>query len=586
MSQAKDAVKLTRYLVSLPPAPTTVLLLLLFSFGFGMISHLAAAGKIGAYELIDAGGKGIFLLAIPALLTAVLLFFIRRTLLFKRLVFLAFVGALAYAVFYLAANVLKAQGIGIAPYLVFVGFGMIFAIWFLIARVVFGLHKVAFVFALLQLVFNAAFFLATRYVELGADPFSIMLKIYFACFVFLVGLYAIFWLINAPMKRNFGMSSVDVAEMFMGQWFYQKSDLEEAFQEIGEEAETLVGVISFKNNNKETLFVVPYVHFGPFGNLGGSEFSHLIAERLSKETGAEVFVFHGTATHDLNPVASSEIDKVLAACRACLHGMKREPGKCSFATAKAGGSHALCMKLNDSAFVGLSRAPLTTEDVGFGVGFSILNALRGKVREALVVDEHNAETGDITTVEAGSEIAFEMLDASMAALSKCGKQGQMLFGSACCYPKIGTFGSGGIKIAAIRCDAKLHAILLFDSNGITPDFRHELLELLARKGIDAEIFTTDTHQTNSVRGVLNPVGKGDRKEVREALLACLDSALGKMGRVSCGAATKRFKINVLGPKQSAEIISTVNSIVAVAKIAVPIILIGTVMAILWGVSRF
>jgi putative membrane protein len=204
----------------------------------------------------------------------------------------------------------------------------------------------------------------------------------------------------------------------------------------------------------------------------------------------------------------------------------------------------------------------------------------------VVVDEHNAETGDITTVEPGSTIAFEMLDAASAALGKCGKQGPMLFGSACAYPKIATLGSGGIKIAAVKCGGKARAIVLFDSNGITPDFRNELLGLLAKKGVEAEIFTTDTHQTNSVRGVLNPVGKGDRKEVAESVLSCLERALGRMGRVSVGTATRRFRINVLGPKQSAEIISTVNSIVAVAKIAVPIILIGTVMAILWGVSNF
>jgi len=47
---------------------------------------------------------------------------------------------------------------------------------------------------------------------------------------------------------------------------------------------------------------------------------------------------------------------------------------------------------------------------------------------------------------------------------------------------------------------------------------------------------------------------------------------------------KWFEIKVLGAKQSIEIVSTVNSIVAVAKIAAPIVLIGSIAVMIAVVS--
>jgi len=51
------------------------------------------------------------------------------------------------------------------------------------------------------------------------DPFNVLLKFYISSFVLLAGLYIFFLLINAPMKRTFGVASTDAVSMFFSQWF-------------------------------------------------------------------------------------------------------------------------------------------------------------------------------------------------------------------------------------------------------------------------------------------------------------------------------------------------------------------------------
>ena len=101
-------------------------------------------------------------------------------------------------------------------------------------------------------------------------------------------------------------------------WLYHNKDMEKAFEQVGENAKTLISVMGFKRRNDTVFFVTPYVHYGPFGNLGGSEFSHLIAEAIDEAHKSRTFVFHGTVTHDLNPVARARWAKILAALETSL----------------------------------------------------------------------------------------------------------------------------------------------------------------------------------------------------------------------------------------------------------------------------
>ncbi len=600
----EKAVKLTRFLKTLPSSYKTLSLLILLGFVFGLAVQVIRVGKNDVFSLILSASAGLFLISIPAVLAAFTATLFKRQLEFRRIIFLAFVCALIYAFFYFFAaiiSVLEIPFLGSGLGLIIVGYGMVFVVWWIIGKIVFGLRYSSFLFASVQALYNLAFFLSTitlikSIVVEGlsaGDPTSLLVKIYFSSFVFLCAAYAIFWLINAPMKRNFGVSSVDAASFFLAQWLRQSKDLEAMFESVGQDVVTLVDVAAFKANGKlKALFVVPHVHFGPFGNLGGSEFPKLISRSLERRFGVPVFVFHGTATHDFNPTASSEVEKILWAVEKALGRIKFRKAVGTIDMGKSGGCRVNCLRLNDFAILGLTRAPKTTEDIDFSLGIALKNkALSAGLKQAIIIDAHNAETGEIVYVESGDPIGFEYSDAIGEVLSVNGRKGVVRFGSSVeesgDLGKDCGIGENGLRTAVFQFNGKNYALLLFDANGITPAFRRELLDAVKEStGIHkCEVYTTDTHSVNAVSGVLNPLGSKCNGQIIARTVESVKKALKDAGEVEAGADTERIKINVFGVNQSSELIGTVNSIVAIMRILVPLILIGSVLLVLWGITR-
>ncbi len=593
----EKAVKLTTYLGTLPSRRRTIMVLVSMGFLFGLLTHfISPVEAIGPAEfaigLITRGAYGLSLISMPAILSAFTATLIKRQLSLQKSLFIAMICSLIYILFYSLS--LASEGTGISPDVLFIGFGFVFVVWYVVARVFLNLHwYTSFSIAVIQLFFNAATMLITNTVFVSNDSSAVILRIAFSAVAFLAALYAVFWLIDAPMKRNFGVSGVDAASLFMAQWSAKSKGLEVMFDSVGEDVETYVNVFAFRRKDggkgKEILFVTPCVHYGPFGNLGGSEFPHLIAERLGGERGADVFVFHGTATHDFNPVASSEIEPILAGCRSALGAMKFEKARGSITIGKVGTCKATCIIANDNCFIGLTRAPRTTEDIEFSLGISIRYlALSKGMREAGVVDAHNSETGEITRVHMGDPIGFEYMDSVESALSEKRKPAALKLGTHCddMADLRGTsLGRAGLKTAVFEVGSKFHAILLFDANGVTPGFRRRLIDAIKELGVDAEIYTTDTHSINAVSGVLNPLGAREDEEFIRRVIESVETAKSGLSDFEAGMSTERVTVKVFGTQQSSELLGTINSIVAVARVAVPILFIVTAFFVLWGITK-
>ena len=213
------------------------------------------------------------------------------------------------------------------------------------------------------------------------------------------------------------------------------------------------------------------------------------------------------------------------------------------------------------------------------------------MKDACVVDEHNAETGDISSVEVGSPIGFEMLDATEKLLSSSYKQAPFLLGTAQAKLPVATLGSNGLKLALFAQGKKLTALLLADSNSVTPEFRESLISLMSGLGkehgysCNPEVMSTDTHQINTVQGVLHPLGVDDKGAVTGAVRKLFSEALAQLEPVKFGASTERFRIRVFGTGQSAEIASTINAVVALLKLALPVMLIVGAVLLVWGLGK-
>ncbi len=578
---SKKAVDLTKYLISLPNSKTIFLFTIILSLIFGLLFAFLSEKIYTKQDIFSALGNGLFSLAIPTLISALIIFAIKRKLVFRRILFLCFITMIIYSVSY-AGSLLFSEPLNLI--VILLGFGLVFAFWYLIFNTVFGLNKLAITFALIQLVLNSVFLLVGEHIYTGNDPLGILIKIYFAAGIFFGGIYIFLLFINAPMKRVFGIKSTDAFNLFLSQWMYQSKGLEETFEDIGQTVETQVGVARFKGKKQDILFIVPYIHFGPFGNLGGSEFSYLIADQFKDK---QTFVFHGTATHDFNPVSSNELSKITAVIKDSIKKMELKPVKAQLKKATYQSCTAHCIEFSGNSFIGLTRAPKTTEDIEYSVGTSLINKAEQFTNNAIIFDEHNAETGDIDYILSGSPIYNEFIKSIESCLTNKEQIKKLKIGVSQKEINISNIGKAGIKLAILKTNKTMIWALL-DSNGITPSARKyfikELTKYITDKNAIIEIMTTDTHEINNVRGVLNPLTDLEIEQIMPTLKLMIKEAENNLEEVKGDMIKVPLTIDVFGTMHTSELISTVNAIIAIAKISLPFILITTIIIILWGLS--
>ena len=580
MSNIDKAVSLTKYFVNLPKTQYLLSFILLLSLVLG-----AGISLITGMPFLEALLTAIFILTIPSFLTIILGKALMPRVPSRRIAATTLAGSIIYSLTYLVAISLQAFSTPGGEVVISIGSALVFVGWYAIARIVFVHKWRSLVFAAIQLSLYAIFLISDGFLPVGPDPFSVLAKFYVSSFVLLAGLYLFFMLINAPMKRTFGVASTDVVSMFFSQWFYDKKDIEKTFRKVGETVTTYLSFLLFRRKDGDYAFIVPWVHFGPFGNLGGSNFSYLIAEELEKKHGLKSFVFHGPATHDMNPVSATEMKKITDSCSEILSNAKPRDARVSLSVSATENAIAESLRFGNYAFIGLTRAPKTTEDISLGMGMALLANAEKRAESAAIVDQHNAETGEIEYVEPGTKMGFHYLEALNDSLSREPAQGKLRVGFAHGATDCSRIGSAGIKVAVFGTSPH-YIIILPDANGVTPTFRRKILSSVeslfrSNKWGDAvpAVYTTDTHSINTVRGVVNPLDED--KIVLEQILFLVKNAYEDMQEAKFFAETRTVDIKVLGAKQAIEIISTVNAIVAISKVAAPVIILSGIIAILW-----
>ena len=580
-----QAVNLTSYFITLPPTRYLIAAIIFLGLAFGLIINFGNGNSIEA-SILD----GIVLLSLPALLSSFVIKILLRNMPYRRIAATALAGETVYSIAYGVSLLLYGVNILWAQLVILVGSAIVFVFWYLIARFIFILKYRSILFAMIQLLFYIIFLLSNQVLYVNYGSFlDVAFRFYLSSFVLLGALIIFFFIINAPMKKNLGLNSTDALSYLFSQWFYHNKDVEKVFEQVGEDVRTILSINAFKRKNDTIFFVTPYVHFGPFGNLGGSEFSHLISSIIDKKYPSKTFVFHGTVTHDLNPVSTSQIKKIIDAFDQSIKSATYKSATVSISRGKMDECTSQTLRINDSAIISLSRAPEVTEDINFGLGLALMFEAEKQVKNAMVIDQHNSETGEITSFEPGSLIGFRYLEAIKDSLTKKSDKKDLKIGVALRTIESAVVGQAGIKVAIVSSSPE-YVMVLIDSNGITPEFKSkielEIKNLGKSLGRDfmVGVFTTDTHQMNMVKGVLNPLK--DESNVLATIKEACSEALSDMQPCKFFSDNRWFDIKVIGAKQSIEVISTVNSIVAVAKITLPLVFIGGVLLLLAIITKF
>lgn len=577
-------ISLSSVLVELPSVRTLAAYLLVLSFFVGFVVRFLL--KADLFESVLFGGaEGFWWLFLPAVLTAGLASYVVRKSFFGYSLAAALLATAVVGLGYvLGVSIFRSLNVGLYGF-VLVANALAVVVWFIACRVVLSLSASrALVFSFVHPVFNLGFLVAWNVFGFfeSALPVAVsvltLVKFVLSVGILLLALAALLFVLNAPSKRNFGVSTTDALALFFEQWIRGEKGLEDFLGGFGQQVQTWVGAVAFKrrNGSLKAAFLVPCVHYGPFGNLGSSRVPAELSLHFKNRLGAEAFVFHGLVNHDLNLVHSAQIGGLATVLERVVREAELFSNSGFLDEKKVGENSVVALGFGRSAFLAITRAPYSTEDFDLSAGLALRNLALSRFSDAVVADRHNSLTnGEMFDV--GSDVYNRYVDA-VGALGitpvkplSLGVASDPLSG----FSLQDGVGQMGLKVAVLGFGSQKACIVLVDGNNALPAFRKRVLDRLSKYRFSfVDLFTTDTHSVNTIGGIHNPVGaRLDQKRLLDVIDSAVLSALDDLEPVQAALTSRRMRVSVMGISRQAELLSTINAIISVAKVVAPLALL-------------
>ncbi|MFB6164134.1 MAG: DUF2070 family protein, partial [Haloarculaceae archaeon] len=330
-------------------------------------------------------------------------------------------------------------------------------------------------------------------------------------------------------------------------------------------------------------FVLPMIHPGPMGEIGGGN----LPQRVAAQAEGLAFPPHATAGHDFNLVTEREVDTVLAAADRAAERVEFTDDATVAVRATEGDAKLIGQAFGDDALLVATYSPECADDVEYAVGLSAAAEARSAgLDEVMLVDAHNCNDGldgeDLGHVVPGSKRSFDMIQGA-------GKFGEAALTAERGRPRLGVawdetpwgpedgIGPLGIRVAVLAVGDQRTAYVLIDGNNMEPGLRERIVDAVA--GVDAvEVMTTDTHVVNTVEAD-NQVGAAVPEADLIALIADLvDRAVADCEPVSAGMASEHAEVTVFGNDRTETLASHANAMISMGS-ALAVMFILAVFAV-------
>jgi putative membrane protein len=602
MSSENKLVSLTKYIMTLPPTRISLFSMVFLSFIIGCIAFLMmpSAKESILYSVVYGGSTGFLIFGLMSIMGGGLTqpmvnSFKGRHMKMKQSMFLALASMMIVGVIYLIGSIVSVFTVNnyVLNALIF-GCVIAFAfrtlvIWgtsniSLIKSVTISLVQPALILSMLVVIT----FLTSVTTNMGDfSIIAIVVKIVIASIILVIAIYSFVAVMESPMRRNLGVGGLELLSLALAHITEGSPAMETLFEDIGEPIDTLTGILSFKGKNGiKAIFLSPCVHPGPLGNIGGGNMPTILSNKFDVFT----MVSHGPSTHDFNPVASKEINKIEKVVKEALIDMDYSENAGKFFRVENEGAIIGAQYFDKNLLMLATLAPNGFDDIDFGVGLALMNLAKasGEVENVILVDCHNSFKGEGGRILPGNKEVFELMGAVEKLRApqqengiKVGCSGNPLDD----ISKEDGIGQSGVKVMVIEVNsAQKTAYILLDSNNMVIGFRDIILEKVKTLGLDyVEVMTTDTHFVNTMSGGHNPVGTKMQDEIIDAILKCTEEALTDLEDVSVGCKVANIKdIKTFGPLNATELVTTISSIVAVSRIFAPLVfLLALVFVFIW-----
>jgi putative membrane protein len=387
--------------------------------------------------------------------------------------------------------------------------------------------------------------------------------------IYATGVYVFIRVIDRPWERSLGVSMLDFLRGFIGH-IEGTRELEDFFEQLGQEAIVPVTVLSFRrpDGTEKARWILPMIHPGPMGEIGGGNFP----ERVAARTEGLAFPPHATAGHDFNLVTEREVDTVLDAVDRAADRITYSRAATRSVRIQSGEAKLLGQAFDDDALLVSTYAPGFADDVEYAVGLSAAAEARTTgLDTVLLVDAHNSNNGldgaDLGHVTPGSKRSFDMIEAAGDAGHRLttAPRYDLELGVAwdpTPWTPVDGIGPLGVRVSVVTVDDQTTAYVLVDGNNMEPGLRDRIIDRVADRADDCEVMTTDTHIVNTVEAD-NQVGAAlDGEELARLVSDLVDEALADREPVSAGMATERAEVTVFGNDRTETLASHANAVVS------------------------
>lgn len=599
MSSVNKLVGLTKYIMTLPSTRASLFSMVFLSFIIGCIISLmeqAVADSI-LRSIIYGGSTGFLIFGLTSIMSGGLTqplinSFQGRHMKMKQSMFLSFISMMIIGIIYILGSIASFFSSYNYNYtldsLIF-GTVIIFAfrtivLWgtsniSLLKSIVASIIQPALILSMLIVIAS----LTSLTTNIGDFSFiALFFKILIASLILMFAIYSFVAVLESPMRRNLGIGGLELLSLAIAHITEGSRAMETLFEDMGEPIDTLIGILSFKNKDGiKSIFLIPYIHPGPIGNVGGGNMPTILASKFDAFT----MVSHGPSTHDFNPVSSKELNKVEKIIKDALNDMSYSNNASKFYRVQNGDAKIGLQFFNKDLLMLATFAPRGFDDMDFGIGLALTNLAKARsdAQNVMIVDCHNSfkEEGRILP---GNKEVFELMGAvekiktpDMESGIKMGCAGDSLVE----FSKEEGIGQSGVKTMVIDVGGQKTAYIILDSNNMVPGFRENIIHEILKLDVEfVEVMTTDTHFVNTLSGGHNPVGSKKQDEIISSIVDCTKKALNDLEDVSVASKVCHIEdLKTMGPTTATELVTTISSIIAVSRIFAPLIFLFALISV-------
>ena len=284
-------------------------------------------------------------------------------------------------------------------------------------------------------------------------------------------------------------STFRLLQAFLSAWTENKTSGMEEYFESKAKIESVSTKILRLYAKKEIAIVLPDIHPGPFGMVGGSNLPYVLYEKFAKRA----LIMHSVSDHSLNIPSGREVERYVAGLG--RHEIIDSGGICSEPVQhRQGDATATAIAFGRSAVLMLSLAPKGMDDVPQNIkGGLEAHARRLGFENLMVIDCHNAMGKHI-----GDADRADMLSAGTKCLHSLKGKDQHEFAAGYANMSLDSAELGQAGLAAlVICtqSGNSYAIAWADSNNMENSLRERIISAVKVVKV-LEVCTSDTHATS------------------------------------------------------------------------------------------